>query len=135
PGVLDLGVEEDAVLLARQDLAEPAEADERGIVLPHRRLEGLAEAGQVVGHARVLERSSAALEVVAADEVRMFVLDVAEARYVRRHRTPVVQGRLGPDALRDEAAAARAHGVLAEVTAEQARRVPHPLRVPRRARV
>ena len=65
----------------------------------------------------------------------MLVLDVAEARHVGSDRTPVVEGRLGADPLRDEPAAARPHGVLAEVGAEQPGRVAHPLRVPRRLRV
>src|SRR5215471_5566963 len=75
---------------------------------------------------RKLERSTAALEVIAADEIDVLVLpgrDVAEARDVRPHGPRVIVRRLGSDAARDEAAAANAHEVLAEMRAEQARRV------------
>ena len=44
PRVLHARIEQDAVLLARQHLAEAAEADQRRIVLAHARLERLAEA-------------------------------------------------------------------------------------------
>ena len=45
-----------------------------------------------------------------------------------RHRPAVVERRLGADARRDEAAAADAHDVLAQVAAEQARRVAEAVR-------
>ena len=57
PRVLHDRIERDAVLLARQDLAEPAEADERRIVLPHVRLERLAVSRNVVCHAGILASS------------------------------------------------------------------------------
>ena len=64
PGVLHGGVQRDPVLLPRQHLAEPSDADQRGIVLADGRLERPAEAGNVVGEARVLLGLAAALEVV-----------------------------------------------------------------------
>ncbi len=135
PGVLHLGVERHAVLLARQHLAEPADAEQGRVVLADGGLEGLAEPREVVGHARELVRAAAALEVIAAQEVRVLVGHVAEARHVRRDRPAVVEGGLGADARRDEAAAPGAHDVLAQVAAQEPRRVAHALGVPRRLRV
>src|SRR5262249_10243269 len=118
PRVLHGRIERDAVLLARQHLAEPAEADERRIVLPHVRLERLAVSGDVVGHTGILGAPAAALEVIAADEIGMLVGDVAKSRDVRRNRSAVVERRLGPDASWDVPAAADSHDVLAQITAE-----------------
>src|SRR5262249_15168099 len=121
PRVLHVRIEKDAVLLPREHLAEPAEADDRRIVFADRRLERLAVSGQLVRHARELGASAAALEVVAANEIRMPIDDVAKPRDVRRDRPPIVERRLGADAGGNEPAAANPHEVLAEVTAEQPR--------------
>ena len=135
PRVLDVRIQQHAILFARQHFAESAEADVRGIVFAHVRLEALAVAGEVVRHARILGAAAAALEVVAADEIGMLVGDVAEPRDVRRHRTPVIERRLSADARRDEAAALDAHDVLAQVAAKQPRRVADAVRIRSRLRV
>src|SRR4029450_7488541 len=82
-----------------------------------------AEAGRVVRVAGVDVRATRPLEAVAAQEPRLLVLEVAEARDVEAPGPAVVEGaRLAHEVL-DEAHDPGAHHVLAEVVADVAARV------------
>ena len=63
-----------------------------------------------------------AFEAVAADEVRLLVGQVAEARHVEAARPPVVERAWLAHEILDEAGDVRPHQVLAEVMADEAAR-------------
>src|SRR4029453_7431259 len=97
PCVFEAWIERDAGVRAREDLTKAAEADKGGIVLADVRLECLAVPKNVVRHPRILCAAAAALEVVAADEVRMPIVDVPKSWNVRRHCAAFVERRVGAD--------------------------------------
>ena len=126
PGVLLVRVEIAAVLLARQHLAEPGEAEARHRLALHPLLPLGAEPGHGVG---LLEHGDAlaALVAVAADEALLLVAHVAEARDVDAVGALRELG-LGALAQRQVAVGADREDVVHQIAADQAARVGEPLR-------
>src|SRR5215813_6964954 len=83
-------VDRDSVLLARQHLAPRAEPErDLARVLSHQLLEFRAEARRLCGVRERIVLLAAALHPVTADEVRMFIPDVAESGDINPVRAPV----------------------------------------------
>ena len=119
PPVLDLGVDAHRVLVAGQHLAEAAHADGRSRVLAHHLLVGGAEAGRA-GGAGEHAGAGGAFEPVAAHEVLLLVLQVAEAGHVEAAGPPVVEGAGLAHEVLHEPVDPGTHHVLAEVVSDVA---------------
>src|SRR5262245_16617595 len=83
-------VDHDLVFLARQHLAPRAEPErDLARVLAHQLLEFRPKSRRLPGVRERISLRTAALHPVTADEVRVFVLDVAESGDVNSIRAPV----------------------------------------------
>src|ERR1043166_9176950 len=86
PAIFHRRIEIHVVLVAGQHFAEAAHADERARMIAHRLLERAAEARRVPRAVGEDREAAAALEAVAADEARLLVVEIAEARDVESAR-------------------------------------------------
>src|SRR6516162_5179377 len=119
PLVLYCGVEVHIVLVTRQHFAEAAHADVGALVFTHLLLKSGAKAGHLCA-TRKHGRAAAAFESVAANEVRLFLLQVAEPGEIKAARPAVIErGRLANQILRAPENS-RAHDVFAEVVTHMA---------------
>ena len=116
PAVFHLGVQVHVVLVAREDFAETAHADEGAGMFTDRFLELPAESGRAPRAIRKDREATPALEAVAADESGLFVLQIPEARHIDSVRTiSECNMILVP---RDTASGSAAHTVIHEVVSE-----------------
>jgi len=123
PAVLLGGIDVHVVLVAGEHLAKAAHANEGPRVLAYRLLELTPEPRRIPRAIGKDREAAAAFESVSADEPRLLVLEVAEARHVEPARPAVIERRGPADQLLDQARRARPHHVFAEVVADVAARV------------